>query len=478
MEVSHDRNPIHTDKFYAQRTFLGETIFYGMGAVLIALSFWAKRRSFRLLSIQSTFHHPLLEGHSYCIEITEEDSKISAKILEASKLMSKISWKAVFSTDNPTKLKLSKSDFKPLLQSNDLIQIQISPDSRKYELNTKALNQLKNLFGLLPQQIPIPQLTALLWASYFVGMECPGRRALFSQFTFDFLENSDFRTFEVINLKSLHHKIFDLIEISGMVRGLCSLKLSAYRIPEMVDYPITQVVSSIGKSRKLKGKNIFISGSSRGFGSVLSKALALQGATILLNCRKINDPALQTEREINSTGGICHIVEADLSLETSIEPVRKRVSDYTGNLDWIINNASPTIPFRKFKEQITQDFLSFIDISLSITLNTCHALLPILNEGGWVFGISSEYLNHPKPGFSHYLAAKSALEAFLLGLAQEYPKNNFAFFRAPRMLTDQTNLVADLNRPVSAIEVAKHFLDNFQKIRNTNNFIKIEYKVG
>lgn len=478
MKVSHDRNPIHSDKSYAQRTFLGETIFYGMGVVLITLSFWAKGRSFRLLSMQGSFHHPLLEGHSYYIEINEEDSKISAKILDGGKLMSKISYEVVLSKNNFAKLKPSKFRFNPLLKPNDPIKIQITPDSRKYEINIKALNLMKNSFGLSPQQIPISQLTALLWASYFVGMEYPGHRALFSQFTFDFLESSEFRTFEVTHLKSLHHKIFDLIEISGMATGLSSLKLSAYRIPEIIDYPIVKVASLIGKSRKLKGKNIFISGSSRGFGSVLSKALALQGANVLLNCRKINDSALQTAREINSIGCVCHIIEADLSLETSIASVRKRVFNYIGGLDWIINNASPKIPFRKFKEQTTQDFLSFIEGSLSITLNTCYALLPILNEGGWVFGISSEYLDHPKPGFSHYLASKSALEALLLGLAQEYPKNNFAFFRSPRMLTDQTNLVADLNRPISAIEVAKHFLNNFEQIRTTNNFTKIDYELG
>lgn len=475
MEVSHDRNPIHTDISYARRTFFGETIFYGMGTVLIALSFWAKGRSFRLLSIQGSFHHPLQEGHSYSIEIAEEDSKVSAKILDHGTLMSKIIWKAVLGNNNSAKTKLSKADFSPLLKAYDPAQIQIIPDSRKYKLNIKALNKLKDFFGLSPQQIPISQLTALLWASYFVGMECPGRRALFSEFTFDFLESREFRVFEAINLKSLHHKTFDLIEISGMATNLRSLKLSAYRIPKIANYPITKVAYLIGKSSKLKGKNIFISGSARGFGSVLSKALALQGATILLNCRKINDSVLQTEREIHSIGGVCRIVEANLSLETSIEPVRKIVSDYKGGLDWIINNASPKIPFRKFKEQTTKDFLSFVEESLSITLNTCYSLLPILNEGGWIFGISSEYLNHPKPGFSHYLASKSALEALLLGLAQEYPKNNFAFFRSPRMLTDQTNLVADLNRPLSAIEVAKHFLDNLEQIRSLDNFIKIEY---
>lgn len=153
--------------------------------------------------------------------------------------------------------------------------------------------------------------------------------------------------------------------------------------------------------------------------------------------------------------------------------MQKEVSDYVGMLDWIVNNASPRIHSRKFAEQTTDDFLNFVDESLSIVLNTCSSLLPVLNEKGWVFGISSEYLDSAKGGFSHYLASKSALEGFLLGLAQEYKKHNFAIFRAPRMLTDQTNVVADLNRPISAPNVAKKFQDAFQGRRGSGNFYKL-----
>lgn len=472
MEASHDRNPLHVDISYAHRTFFGETVFYGMGSVLIVLAMWAKGRPFKLSSIQGSFHRPLVVGRSYSVEITKDDFAISAKILDHGALMSKVSWKAIFQNDF-TQIKYSQLDFKPILKPLDPIQTSITPDYRKYAFNPKALAQIEKCFGLSSKQLPYLQLTTLFWVSYFVGMEYPGRRALFSNFSFDFLNTDTSRIFEARQLKCLYNPTFDLIEISGIATCLRSLKISAYRMPEMVNYPISEVASVIGKTRKLKGKKIFVSGAARGFGSVLSKALALQGATILLNCRKKDSSVVQVKEEIESIGGSCYLVEADLSLKTSIEQVRKEVSGYVKKLDWIVNNASPRIASRKFAEQTTDDFLSFVDESLSIVLNTCSSLLPILKEKGWVFGISTIYLDDVRSGFSHYLASKSALEGFLLGLAKEYRKHNFAIFRAPRMLTDQTNIVADLNRPTSALDVAKQFLDAFKGRCGSDNFYKL-----
>lgn len=472
MKASHDCNPLHTDISYARRTFFGETVFYGMGSVLIVLAIWAKGRPFKLSSIQGSFHRPLMAGRSYSVEITEDNFAISAKILDHGMLMSKVSWEAVFE-DNFNRVNYSQLDFKPLLESSDPVQTSVTPDYRKYAFNPKALVQIEKYFGLSSKQLPQSQLTALFWASYFVGMEYPGRRALFSNFSFDFLNKDSSHIFEARQLRCLHNPTFDLIEISGVATCLRSLKISAYRIPEVVNYHISEVASVIGKSWKLKGKKIFVSGATRGFGSVLSKAFALQGATILLNCRKKDSLALQVQEEIKSIGGFCYLVKADLSQETSIEHVRKEVSDYVGMLDWIVNNASPRIHSRKFTEQTTEDFLNFVDESFSIVLNTCSSLLPILSEKGWVFGISSAYLDTAKGGFSHYLASKSALEGFLLGLAQEYKKHNFAIFRAPRMLTDQTNVAADLNRPSSALNVARKFLDAFKRRHGSGNFYKL-----
>lgn len=198
------------------------------------------------------------------------------------------------------------------------------PDNSKYMFNPKALTQIEKCFGLSSKQLPPSQLTAFLWASYFVGMECPGRRALFSNFSFDFLNTDTSHIFEARQLKYLYNPTFDLIEISGTATCLRSLKISAYKIPEIINYPISEIASVIGKSWKLKGKKIFVSGATRGFGSVLSKAFALQGATVLLNCRKKDSLALQVREEIKSIGGSCYLVKADLSGESQLNICRKK----------------------------------------------------------------------------------------------------------------------------------------------------------
>lgn len=477
MEASHDRNPLHINASYASRTFFGETVFYGMGGVFMVLSIWAKGRFFRLLSIQGSFHRPLLIGSSYQIEIVEEGSSVTAKILDHGQLMTKLIWRAVIEKSPQKGLNLSEVDFGVLKEPADPEIMYVTPNYRKYSLNKKALIRLEKLYGLLPGQMVVAQITTFLWASYFVGMEYPGRRALFSDFAFEFKKNVQSCVFEVSKLESTYNSNFNFMEITGGGTCLNSFKLSAYRMPEIVNYPISDVISTIKKSQKLKNKAIFISGAARGFGSVLAKILALHGATVLLNCRKIDENILKVKKEINLAGGICHVVEMDLSSAGSAGLLYKKVSRLVNKLDWIINNASPRIPHRKFTEQTTQDFLNFVDESLSIPLNTCHSLLPILNNGGWVFGISSTYLDIPQKGFSHYIASKSALEGFLLGLSEEYKKINFAVFRAPRMLTDQTNAVAGLSLPVSAIKVGEYFLDALNRISTSSgNFHRLDIK--
>lgn len=472
-ELSFDRNPLHIDNGYANRTFLGKKIFYGMGGVLLALATWAKGRPFNLLFIEGIFHHPLLENHSYKIEISNDNSCFKAKIIDNGLLMCVIRWEAKLIDSHHQNLNISNDVFIPLAEAKNPSKI-VNPGSKhKYLLNKETLNQLGRFFNLSPSQISIPQLSALLWASYFVSMEYPGKRALLFEFFFKFREHKNLYSCEVRNLKYTHNARFNLVEINGMGNCISSLKLRAYKIPKKIDYPISQIFSAVGKSTKLKGKKIFISGAARGFGSVLAKMFALQGATLLLNFRNKNDLALQVKKEVQEIGGKCYIVEADLSLESSVETVRKAATNHVGSIDWIINNAAPRIPSRKFKEQTTKHYLKFFDESLSIILNTCYSLLPIMENRGWVFGISSAYLDYPKPGYSHYLASKSALEGLLLGLSFEYPKYNFAYYRAPRMLTDQTNIVADLIPPVSAIEVAKSFLSAIEHIHHDSNFVKL-----
>lgn len=475
-EASYDCNPLHTDNSYARRTFFGEIIFYGMGGVILALAAWSKGRSFSLLSIQGLFRRPLLIKHSYDLEIIEKDSVVNAKILdEGGMLMTKLTWKAIPKKGFNQKLNYS-NNFIPRDKPSDSINVQITQNNRKYSPNIKNLTQIEKLFGLSIKQISLSQLTALFWVSYFVGMEYSGHRAFFSDFKLEFLKGRYSTEFTISELKSLYNQTFDLVEISGKATGLSSFNIYAYRIPQIVDYPISKISLLIGEPLKFKDKKIFISGAARGFGSVLAKVLALQGATILLNCRKKDKLAEVVKQEVISVGGICHVIEADLSREKSIKSLQKKISILVGELDWIVNNASPRIYSRKFSEQSSENFVNFIDESLAITFNTCRALLPLLNQGGWVFGISTVYLDVPKEGFSHYLAAKSALEGFLLGLAKEYQKNNFAIVRAPRMLTDQTNIVADLNRPYSAISVVKAFLASFDQIHDKGNFRKIELK--
>ena len=72
-EASHDRNPLHRDDRYASRTPFGETVVFGMAAVLAALGTWANGRRFLIRSLKAEFKQPLFEGTDYSIDELESE---------------------------------------------------------------------------------------------------------------------------------------------------------------------------------------------------------------------------------------------------------------------------------------------------------------------------------------------------------------------------------------------------------------------
>ena len=56
-----------------------------------------------------------------------------------------------------------------------------------------------------------------------------------------------------------------------------------------------------------------------------------------------------------------------------------------------------------------------------------------------VFVPSTVFLEQPQNGFTEYIAAKAAVEAFARQLSAKYPGWIFHMPRLPRMLTDQTS---------------------------------------
>ena len=469
-KASFDRNPLHRDDSYARKTQFGQTVVYGMYATLFALGEWLAGRNIRLSTIKGEFKKPLLTGTEYDLTVNESSTRTDITVSRNGTKYLKLRIGPASIKNLPFHWPKSPS-FSPRVDAADSVQFPetdtLEIPGTRYSSGWNGGLQPPPLFRLRRDQLPFEQLTAFLWSSYFAGMEVPGRQALFSAFEFNFESaESSADDFQISPLRVELDRRFNRLTIQGTATGIRSLTISSFERPVSVQISLDAIRKSVGTGPSMAGKKVLITGASRGFGAVLAQTFALQGAQIFLNFFQSRQEAEALVQNIAAIGPRPVLIQGNAANPQEWKSVKGEV----GAIDFLINNASPVIPAINFKEQSAEDIVSFVSRSLELFLVPCSQLLPQMSPGGTVIQISSVFVTQPEAGFSHYVAAKSAAEAVMRSLAEEYSDLRFLIFRAPRMLTDQTNTVVPIQNMSSPSDVAKVLLDCLDKFEPQKNF--------
>ncbi|MDA4113214.1 MAG: 3-oxoacyl-ACP reductase FabG [Thaumarchaeota archaeon] len=90
---------------------------------------------------------------------------------------------------------------------------------------------------------------------------------------------------------------------------------------------------------KLEGKVAIVTGGSRGIGRAISKTLAREGATVVVNYVQGLVDADNLTREITASGGIAISVRADVSKRADAQRLVDGAVARFGRLDILVNNA-------------------------------------------------------------------------------------------------------------------------------------------
>ena len=117
---------------------------------------------------------------------------------------------------------------------------------------------------------------------------------------------------------------------------------------------------------ELTGKNVFITGSTRGIGKAVALAFAKEGANIVLNGRSEITP--EQRQEIEAFGVKCIGLSGDISDFDAAGEMIQATVDQLGSIDILVNNAGITndkLLLRMTKE----DFNACLDINLVGTFN-------------------------------------------------------------------------------------------------------------
>ena len=104
----------------------------------------------------------------------------------------------------------------------------------------------------------------------------------------------------------------------------------------------------------LSGRVAFISGASSGLGAQFAKTLAAAGAGVVLAARRM-DRLKALRAEIESEGGVAHVVALDVDDTASIKAAVAHAETEMGAIDILVNNSGVGVT-RKLTEVLPEDF--------------------------------------------------------------------------------------------------------------------------
>ena len=169
-------------------------------------------------------------------------------------------------------------------------------------------------------------------------------------------------------------------------------------------------------SSALDGTVALVTGGSKGIGFAIAKALAADGASVVITGRHRRE----LERAQAELGSSAFAVVADVRNPAEVAAAARAPVDRFGGLDVLVNNAGIGL-FKNAADMPIADWQAVIDTNLSGVFYFCHAAIPHLRQrgGGWIINISSLAGKNPFVGGAAYCASKAGLNAFSEALMQE-----------------------------------------------------------
>jgi 3-hydroxybutyrate dehydrogenase len=165
----------------------------------------------------------------------------------------------------------------------------------------------------------------------------------------------------------------------------------------------------------LEGKVALVTGSTSGIGLGIAKAMATEGAKLMIN--GFGD-AGDIQRECEELGAIHD--GADMSDPAAIERMIKRCADELGEPDILVNNAGiqHVSPVDSFPPERWD---AIIAINLSAAFHTTRLAVPAMKQKGWgrIINTASAHSLVASPNKSAYVAAKHGISGFTKTVALE-----------------------------------------------------------
>lgn len=184
----------------------------------------------------------------------------------------------------------------------------------------------------------------------------------------------------------------------------------------------------------LHGKNVLVTGGSRGIGASTARVLARAGARVALHYGRGRQEAEAIAAEL---GPECRPFGADLAVSGAACRLWDDARAWTGRIDVLVNNAAAVTPLTidddiQTWDRVWQDTLA---VNVRAVADLCRAAIHSFRTqgGGAIIGVASRAaFRGDEPHLMHYAASKAALVALTRSIARGYAKDNIlAYVVAP-----------------------------------------------
>jgi 3-hydroxybutyrate dehydrogenase len=184
--------------------------------------------------------------------------------------------------------------------------------------------------------------------------------------------------------------------------------------------------------RQLEGKQVLITGASRGIGRAVAVRFAKEGARVAINYqgnRAAAEECAQLATAASAESGIAEpghlIIQADVAVQGDVQRMFDELDRSFGKLDILVNNAGiqHVAPIEQFPSEKWDAILA---INLSSAFHTTRAALPSMRENGFgrIINIASAHGLVASPFKAAYVAAKHGIVGLTKVIALETAEAN------------------------------------------------------
>ncbi|EEC4842093.1 3-oxoacyl-ACP reductase FabG [Campylobacter lari] len=206
---------------------------------------------------------------------------------------------------------------------------------------------------------------------------------------------------------------------------------------------------------KFSGKNVLITGASKGIGAAIAKELASYGLKVWINYRSKPELADALKEEIEKNGGTAAVIKFDASVEEEFTSAIATIVESDGELSYLVNNAGITNDKLALRMSM-DDFSSVINANLNSSFLGCREALKTMSKKrfGAVVNIASIVGEMGNAGQTNYSASKGGMIALTKSFAKEGAARNIRYncITPGFIKSDMTEVLSD--------EIKQNYINN------------------